>query len=360
MSQAARDTIGAATAEAIAGGAILLPAGSSSRKGREFVKGRTRWIVLTVVIAAVLVVAVWVMLRHFRRDAGALLELLPPDADAVVVLDLDLLQSNPAVKKLFAGPSNASLSPEYQQLLAQTGFRFQDDLRQLAAAKLGPDWVGTARVDVDRPRFLSYLKSQGALESELAGRTVYSFGSERPFRLAFLEDRLVAFAVGADPGNLTRLVDRYANRSGGSAKDELGRSGLLERYPAGSGLWFVGRTERLFESDPAGPSLGPFQFGKDWWQGSRIVIASVVSSPLHLDIHLESQCDNAASAERMANAFRAVLAILRAVPPSQSESKGPDYAPLLAAVAIRQAEASVFIDWHWDASMLAMLAEGTR
>ena len=32
-------------------------------------KGRIRGIVLTVVIAAGVVVAVWMMLRHFRRDA---------------------------------------------------------------------------------------------------------------------------------------------------------------------------------------------------------------------------------------------------------------------------------------------------
>ncbi|MBI3933867.1 MAG: hypothetical protein HY316_04190 [Acidobacteria bacterium] len=323
-------------------------------------KGRKHWIAITAVIIIGAVVVAWMVLLRFRKDARDLLRFLPPDADAYAVFDLDILQSNPALKKLLAEPPDVSPATDYQQLLRQTGFRYQSDLRQLATAKLGRDWVGTTLVDVDRPRWVSYLESQGAEKSELEGRTVYSFGTEHPFRLIFLDDRLVAFAVGGEPALLMGVLDRFAGNSPGSAAEELGRNGLLDRYPANNGLWFVGRMERLLALNPEGPSIGPFQFGKDWWEGSKMVIASVVSSPLHLDVHLENQCQDAASAERMANAFQAVLAIVQAVRPPEGTSNGTDYSPLLAALTIRQADESVFMDWHWDASMLALLAGESR
>ena len=159
-------------------------------------------------------------------------------------------------------------------------------------------------------------------------------------------------------GPLQEVLARHSNRSAASATEYLRRSNLLDRYPAGSGLWFVGRMDRLLAANPAGPGVGPFQFGKDWWEGSKLVIASVISSPLRLDIHLENQCESAATAERMANAFKAVLAILRAVP--EGDSNSPNYALLLAAVAIRQSGESVLFDWHWDPKMLALLTGDSR
>ena len=321
-------------------------------------KGWKHWIVIAVLIFAAAVIAGWLILQRSRREARALLDLLPPDADAYAVLDLEILQSNPALKKFIADPPTTALSPDYRQLLSQSGFRYQNDLKQVAAAKLGPDWVGTAVVEADRQRLTSYLESQEAVKSELEDRTVYTFGSERPFRLVFIDDRLVAFAIGSDVGHLQGILERYSNPLAGSATQYLGQNGLLQRYPARSGLWFVGRMDRLLTVNPAGPGVGPFQFGMDWWEGSKLVIANVVSSPLRLDIHLENQCESAATAERMANAFKAVLAILQAVP--EGDSNSPNYAPLLAAVAIRQSGESVLFDWHWDPKMLALLTGDSR
>lgn len=321
-------------------------------------KGGKHWIAIAVLVLSAALLAGWLAWQRSRGDGRLLLGLLPPDADAYAVLDLEVLQSNPAVRKLIADPPDAALSSDYRQLLRQTGFRYQEDLKQVAVAKLGSDWVGTAVVDADRPRLTRYLESQGAVQSELEGRTVYSFGSGHPFRLAFIDDRRVAFAVGTDVGHLRGILERSANRTAVTAAAELREQGWLQRYPAGSGLWFVGRMDRVLKTNPEGAGIGPFHFGKEWWEGSKVVFASVVSSPLHLDIHLESQCESAAAAARMANAFKAVLAILRAVPKGESES--PNYAPLLAAVAIRQSDAAVLLDWHWDPQMLALLAPQDR
>jgi hypothetical protein len=96
----------------------------------------------------------------------------------------------------------------------------------------------------------------------------------------------------------------------------------------------------------------------DWWAGSKTIIASVAASPLQLDIHLENQCESDSSAERIANRFKAILAILQAVP--QADTARPDYGPLLAAVTIRQSGKSVYLDWKWDLRMLALLTGDAR
>ena len=335
-----------------------LAADDASASVKKSAKGRGRWIGIVLVTILGAAVAAWFMWRHLHRDARGLFDLLPPEADAYVVLDLDMLQSNPALRKLLADPPGTSLSPEYRRLLMESGFRYQSDLRQVAMAKLGMDWIGAAVVDLDGPRLISYLESQNPLKTELEGRTVYSFGSERPFRLVFIDDRLLAFSVGGDLAPLQQVFERHANRAAFSATDYVGQAGWLQRYPAGSGLWFVGRMEQLLAGNPAGPGVGPLQFGGDWWEGSRLVIANVISGPLRLDIHIENQCESAAAAGRMANAFKAVLAILQAVP--EAESAAPNYAPLLAAVAIRQSGESVYLDWRWDARMLALLTGESR
>jgi hypothetical protein len=333
-------------------------AAESSNEGKGIVKGRGLWIAAAVVVILGTAVSAWLILQPFRGDVRSLLALLPPDADAYTVIDLDRLQSNPALKKLMADPPATSLSPEYQQLLSETGFRYQDDLKQVAAAKMGSDWVGAAIVEIEQPRLTEYLESQGALKSELDDHTVYSFGSERPFHLVLIDDRLVAFGVGGSLELLRDVVGRQSNRSTASALESLDQLGLLERFPDGSGLWLVAWMDRLLATNPEGPGLGPFQFGKDWWEGSKLVTASILASPLRLDIHLQNQCENAATAERMANALRAVLAILKAVP--EGGSGGRNYGPLLAAIAIRQSDESVLLDWSWNPQMLALLTEESK
>jgi hypothetical protein len=213
-------------------------------------------------------------------------------------------------------------------------------------------------VEMDRTRWESYFDSQGAVRSEFEGKTIYTFGSERPFRLVILDNRRVAFAIGPAVSPLQTILRHLGQPSGNSAAAELARDGLLQQNSEASGLWIVARADRLLETNAEGPSVGPFQFGMDWWQGSRLILASIVSSPLRLEVEIESRCQDVTSAQRMARGFEAMLAILRALPPPQSDSQAPDYSPILAAISVRQQETSVFINWKWDPSMLPLLAGG--
>lgn len=315
------------------------------------------WIVFVLLLAGAAVAFWWIRLRP-PQNATALLEVLPPGAEAYALLDLQILQSNPAVRRLLAEPPPASLTQDYQQFLEQTGFRYQNHLRQLAAAKFGADWVGVAVVEMDRARWEGYMESQGAVRSEFEGKTIYSFGSERPFRLMILDNHRVAFAIGPELSLLQAILRQAGQPNKGSAAAELTREGLMPPNSEASGLWIIARADRFGETNAAGPSVGPFQFGMEWWQGSRLILARIVSNPVRLEAEIESRCQDVASAQRMARGFEAMLAILRALPPPPSDSEVPDYSPILAAISIRQQETSVFIRWKWDPSMLPLLAGG--
>jgi hypothetical protein len=301
------------------------------------------------------IVAGWYAAMDLRRDAAALLERLPPGADAYLLIDLERLQSNPAVSRLLADPPEAAPAADYQRLLEETGFRYQDDLKQLAAAKLGGDWVGVARIAADRQRIVAYMESQGAVKSHHGSATVYAFGTERPFRIAFINDELAAFSAGSNPLLLNETLDRHSGGLAGTAGDDLRRGGELAVSPAGKGLWFVGRTDRLYADNPAGPRAGPFQFGREWFEGSQTITAWIASSPLNLEIELRSQYADAASAQRSGNAFRAVLAVLQAIPSQPVAEGGQDYSRLLAAVSITQEAELVTLRWRLDPTMLPSL-----
>ena len=318
-------------------------------------KSGKRWVAVIVLLAAGALVAGWVVALRSQPDRRALLALLPPGADAYVLLDLAALQSNPFVKSLLADPPDFSPTVEYQQLLRQTGFRYQDDLKQLAAARLGDNWVGAATVDLDRARFIGYLESQGAVQSSQGGHVAYSFGSVRPFRLAFLDDQLVGFSIGPDPSLLAGVLDRSAQRASENAAEDLRRGGDFNTFLSARGLTIFARIDRLLETHPEGARVGAFQFGKEWLEGSKTMVAQVDSSPLTLGIHLDDRCDNAASATRIAGGFQTVLAILRAVPSGEASSQDRDRAVLLSALSIRQQGASVLLDWSANAGMLVAL-----
>lgn len=315
------------------------------------------WLVIVVAVAAVGVVA-WLVWQRSALQAMALLELLPPGAEFYAVADVQGLQSNPALRKLLSDPPVLSLEEEYKQFLQGTGFRYQDHLQQLAVAKLGTDWVGAARVELDRARVAAYLESQGASRSQEAGQTVYAFGSARPFRLVFLEDQLVAFTAGADSSHLRQVLEQHSKNGADSGASELRRSGELELLPAGSELRVWGRLDRLLEETPSGPSIGPFQLGRELLQGSRTLYLSVESGPLTLEMRAEDRCDSAASAERIARWVEAILTVLRTPAPLQSPAQRRNWTPLWAALRVRQAGESVFLNWRWNPSMLAVLEQG--
>ena len=334
--------------------------------------------VWTIGILAGLVGAIVVafLLRHPATQDLELLELLPPDLDIYVVADLQSLGTNPIIQKLLSNPPGFARDEEYERFIQATGFRYEQDLKHLVLAKSGPDWVGAARATVDRPRIIRYMESQGGEKKDERGKTVFTFGRSRRFRLVFLDDgsadTLVAFTVGGDDTRIRQAVERRLGRLKESAAAEIKRARHLTHIPPGSKIWLVGRPERLWGPEGATPQVGPLGLSRNFFKGSQTLYVSIESGPAQLSVRVEDYCDTPASAQRIAGSVQGILALLKALPlgnvmgpgkaapRDQSKAANTNTKSLLAGVSVEQDQQSVFLRWQLDNNALSFLEAASR
>jgi hypothetical protein len=328
--------------------------------------------VWTLAVAAALLVTAGVtlfLLRRPARDEMQLLELLPPDLDLYAVADLQSLSGIPVVRRLLSDPPGLGHDAEYDQFIRSTGFRYQDDLKFLALGRSGDDWVGTAWVRIDRARIAQYLDSQGAEKGDVQGRTFYTFGRFRPFRLVMLDDRspdsLVAFTVGGDNSRIRQAVERRRGDLRDSAASEFERSNDRPHLPPGSKLWLIARPERIAGNGGAEARFGSLGLNTGMLRGSKTIYVSLLSGTTRLELHAEDFCDSPASAQRIANSLRGILALLRAMPSNQALPSGksgaePDARSILAGISVEQAQQSVMMRWQLDEAVLSFLESNSH
>ncbi|MCH7977454.1 MAG: hypothetical protein IH935_00580 [Acidobacteria bacterium] len=292
----------------------------------------------------------------------ALLRLLPAGSDLYAMADLVSLQASPVVRKLLTQAPRIPREQEYEDFVRATGFSYGRDLKRLALAKSGPDWVGAAQVALDRPQITAYIESLGAVTTKEMGQTVFTFGQSRPFRLVLLDHDLVGFSVGGDMDSIRQVLQRHAGDIAASAAAEIEEAHDLDHIPAGSSVWAVGRLEKLLNADGEPPPLGSFELGGRFLEGSETLYLSVhpvypsaENGPAQLRFQLEAQCDSAASAERIANSVQGILALLRFLPSGESETPEKKFSSLLAGISVEHRQESVFLRWEWDESVLSFL-----
>ena len=302
--------------------------------------------------AAALALFLW--FRSSERSL-ALLRLLPPQADLYGMADFAALQTNPGVRQFLSDPPALSVEEDYKRFVEATGFRYQDDLRQLALAKLGSNWVGAARVRWDQPRIIRYLESREAAKSQEQGQTVFSVGQVRPFRLVLLERDLAVFTIGEDATLIQQALQKYSGATSDSGATELDLSQEWKRLPLGSALWLVGRMDRLLNQDEWQPQVGPFSIGNQLLRGSKTLTVSVQSRLTRLEFEVQDRCQDAAAAERIARTVQSLLALLRALPPNESNPMQSKLPVLIKDISVEQVENSVQLQWQWDAETLRRL-----
>lgn len=294
----------------------------------------------------------------------ALLRILPPQADLYGWADLQSLQSNPAVRRFLADPPAVLVEEDYQRFVEASGFRYQDDLRQVALAKLGSNWVGAALVTLDRSRIVQYLETQateqsagtgGTKRTEEQGQTVFVFGQTRPFRLALPERDLAVFTIGEDASLIGQALRRYSGQSADSAVAELTRGEDWQRISQGNAVWLVGRMDRLLQQDGADPEAGLFRLGGPLLRGSKALTATVKSRLTRLEFAVENRCEDAATATRIARTLQSLLILLRAAPVEESNPTQGKLSALLQDISIEQVDDAVHLQWQWDAETLRNL-----
>jgi len=306
--------------------------------------------------------AAFLALRRPSRAGMDLLSVLPAGLDLYAVADTGSLGSNSAIGKLLSDPPGLPRDADYDRFIRESGFRYQEDLRQLALAKDGADWAGAARIRVDRVRVDRYFESQGAEKRDVSGKTIYSFGRLRPFRLVFLggtsRDTVVAFTIGGNDSRITQMATGRFRTSPGSAAAELKIGNDLTHIPQESRVWMVGRAGRLWAQN-ADAQVGTLGISTSMLRGSQTLYASLDPGPASLKFRIEDYCDTPASAQRIAGTLRGVLALLRAMP-SPMPAAGFQPSLLLKGISIQETQQSVFIEWQWDEQALSFLESNAR
>jgi hypothetical protein len=317
----------------------------------------------TALVGAGLALLLW---HRSAQNSYALLRILPPQADLYGWADLASLQGNPAVRRFLADPPDVSVEEDYKRFVEASGFRYQDDLRQLALAKLGSNWVGAARVTLDRSRIRAYLANEANKKTEVTPRTekteeegqaVYVFGQARPFRLALPGGDLAVFTIGEDASLIGQALRRHFAPSADSGAAELMREEQWQRISQGNAVWLVGRMDRLLDPDgpdPAGRD-GPFRFGGPLLRGSKALTVMVKSRLTRLEFEVENRCEDAAAAARIARTLQSLLILLRAAPAEESNPEPVKWNALLQDIAVQQVDDSVHVQWQWDAETLRNL-----
>lgn len=322
---------------------------------------RRAWIIGLAGAALVGAGLAFLLWQRSAQSAHALLRILPPQADLYGWADLASLQGNPAVRRFLADPPEFSVEEEYKRFVETSGFRYQDDLRQLALAKLGSNWVGAARVTLDRSRILEYLankateKTEGSERTEEQGQGVYVFGQARPFRLALPGGDLAVFTIGEDANLIGQALRRHSGEAADSGAAELAREENWERISQGNALWLVGRMDRLLDQDGSEPQVGPFRLGGPLLRGSKALYVMVQSRLTRLEFEVEDRCEDAAAAARIARTLQSLLVLLRAAPAEESNPAQGKWTALLQDIAVQQVDDSVHLQWQWDAETLRNL-----
>ena len=326
---------------------------------------RKKWI---IALSGILLAAAALALVLWRRSAEsglALLRILPPQADFYALADFASLQRNPAVRRFLSDPPDFSVEEDYRRFVEASGFRYQDGLRQLALARIGSNYVGAARIAVDRSRMLQYLSTERnegtegtetTEKTEVLGNTVFTFGQVRPFRLALPEPDLAVFSIGEDNTLIEKALSSLADsRQIDSAASELAAAGELPRLSQGNALALIVRTERMFNQGSVQPGSGPFRFGGPLLRGSKALYVTVQSGLTQLDFQVEVLCEDEAAAARFARMIQSLLVLLRAAPVEESDPAQGKLAVLLQNIAVQQVSDSVLMQWKWDAETFRRL-----
>ena len=341
---------------------------------------RKKW---TIALSAVLLAGAALALVLWRLSADsatALLRVLPPQADLYALVDFVSLQRNPAVRRFLADPPELAMAQDYRGFIESSGFRYQNDLRQLALARVGSSYVGAARIAVDRSRMLQYLETETSEgtegterterteetettvetetteKTEVLGNTVFTFGRLRPFRLALPEPNLAVFTIGEDNALIEKALARLAQvPQSDSAASDLAAAGELSRLSQGNALALVMRTERMFNQGSVEPEAGTFRFGGPLLRGSKAVYITVESRLTQLDFQVENLCEDDAAAQRSARMIQSLLVLLRAAPLEDEDPSQGKLAVLLQDIAVQQVSDSVLMQWQWDAETFRRL-----
>lgn len=317
-------------------------------------RSKVIWLLGGVVGLAAIIA--FVLLRP-TTSARELLRVLPPGADVYVAADVQALQRNLGVKRFLSDPPAMDVDKDYEEFVNGTGFVYQRDLRVIAMAKIGSDWLGAARGNFDRLKIIEYLESQGAEKSQELGETIYTFGKVRPFRLVLGKDDEALFSVGAGEHAIRQMIRRRQKPEAETAVQEFAQADAGKHFLNGSEVEMIGDGAKMLGE---ASSTLVMSILRAVLRGSGKIYGSADSGLTTIDFRLESVCDNEADAQRITAGLQTLTQLVQSIPPEGGDGIDQKLPALVEGVAVEQAGKSVVMQWRWDRETTERLNASTQ
>ena len=269
---------------------------------------RRRLPILVVLLA--LAAAIAVGFYYWRKGPPEAVRLLP-ESDAVMYVDFGLLRRAGVFERM--GP--VSEEPEYQRFVAESGFRFERDLDELAIAvhapPVGPPGGESRYSEVfagrfDAARATAWLRHVATHTERYQDLEIFSIPHEgRTVRVALLGATLAAASNTESDQPIHRIVDSYQR----PALPPRGPSLVRERYervPAASLVWVMARVAGAGMPGVTTPSLV-----HDLAPGALLV--GSLRWAVDVQARLEAETVNESQARQIAANVEAWLVVFRAL-----------------------------------------------
>src|SRR6266478_5843473 len=152
---------------------------------------RNKWIA-GAAAGLILAAGGYLAYAHFAAAGNsreALLRALPPDATAVIYVDIEEFRRAAILKAVTtfgaSATGNATTDPEYKQFVSETGFDYEKDLDRagIAVTNHGTKQNYFALTDgrFDRKKIETYLRKNGRSE-QASGHEIFHVATDEPGR----------------------------------------------------------------------------------------------------------------------------------------------------------------------------------
>jgi hypothetical protein len=275
---------------------------------------KREWIALAAGLLLGTAAALYTYQRHGARsffERGDLLEMMPPDAGAVLFADLTELRAAPFVAQLYAWAPQPEPDEDYTQFLKETGFNYERDLDRLAIAfkKLGQDSTFFAVADgrFDRQKISPLAAKSGTVEKR-GGREIFAVptnGGADKIYLTFLSDDRIALSDRADFGGALGAKRK--------SEDRLEWRARFERL-AGSSVFAVIRQDAAPGAALSAQAPGGFHSPQLSTALDQLQWITLAGKPENdrLRIVAEGECASEETTRRLADLLHGVLALAQA------------------------------------------------
>jgi hypothetical protein len=264
---------------------------------------REKLIAAVAVAAAVLAgiylaYALWFASNANSRES--LLRALPPDATAVIYVDVAELRQGAVLKNLAGLGAGATVDPEYKQFVSETGFDYEKDLDRVGIAMqnagAGNHYFALADGKFDRKRIEVYLRKNGSSETK-NGREIFHLPANlqgRAVSAVFLSAERIAFTDALD---LNAEIE--------SGRREAGHTEWTERFVrlSGSPMFALVRQEAAIGAILDAQAPGGIRSPQLVQLLNQLLWISIAGKPLGTGFQavVEGECPNEATMRQLAD-----------------------------------------------------------